>query len=90
MHLGALFIIRHVLTSASVRETARRFQLSPSTVSAAIRNAETELAMKLTERASGELVTLIASGGLLEGLEPITVAIGELCQFADHARRRDR
>ncbi|OWO96806.1 LysR family transcriptional regulator [Rhizobium esperanzae] len=82
MHLGALFIIRHVLTSASVRETARRFQLSPSTVSAAIRNAETELAMKLTERASGELVTLIASGGVLEGLEPITVAIGELCQFA--------
>lgn len=82
MHLGALFIIRHVLTSASVRETARRFQLSPSTVSAAIRNAETELAMKLTERASGELVTLIAGGGVLEGLEPITVAIGELCQFA--------
>ncbi|PDT35459.1 LysR family transcriptional regulator [Rhizobium sp. M10] len=82
MHLGALFIIGHVLTSASVRETARRFQLSPSTVSAAIRNAETELAMKLTERASGELVTLIASGGVLEGLEPITVAIGELCQFA--------
>lgn len=82
MHLGALFIIRHVLTSASVRETARRFQLSPSTVSAAIRSAETELAMKLTERASGELVTLIAGGGFLEGLEPITVAIGELCQFA--------
>ncbi|MBB2842227.1 UNVERIFIED_ORG: DNA-binding transcriptional LysR family regulator [Rhizobium etli] len=82
MHLGALFIIRHVLTSASVRETARRFQLSPSTVSAAIRSAETELAMKLTERASGELVTLIASGGVLEGLEPITTAIGELCQFA--------
>ncbi|PDS33302.1 LysR family transcriptional regulator [Rhizobium phaseoli] len=85
MHLGALFIIRHVLTSASVRETARRFQLSPSTVSAAIRNAETELAMKLTERASGELVTLIASGGVLEGLDPITAAIGELCQFAGHA-----
>ena len=84
MHLGALFIIGHVLTSASVRETARRFQLSPSTVSAAIRNAETELAMKLTERASGELVTLIAGGGVLEGLEPITVAIGELCQFAGH------
>ncbi|MEB3042946.1 LysR family transcriptional regulator [Rhizobium sp. MJ21] len=82
MHLGTLFIIRHVLTSASVRETARRFQLSPSTVSAAIRNAETELAMKLTERASGELVTLIAGGGVLEGLEPITVAIGELCRFA--------
>ncbi|MBB2718862.1 UNVERIFIED_ORG: DNA-binding transcriptional LysR family regulator [Rhizobium etli] len=77
-----MFIIRHVLISASVRETARRFQLSPSTVSAAIRSAETELAMKLTERASGELVTLIAGGGLLEGLEPITVAIGELCQFA--------
>ncbi|ABC89308.1 probable transcriptional regulator protein, LysR family [Rhizobium etli CFN 42] len=38
--------------------------------------------MKLTERASGELVTLIASAGTLEGLEPITVAIGELCQFA--------
>ncbi|ANL45270.1 LysR family transcriptional regulator protein [Rhizobium phaseoli] len=85
MHLGALFIIRHVLTSASIRETARSFQLSPSTVSAAIRNAETELAMKLTERASGELVTLIASAGVLEGLEPITVAIGELCQFAGQA-----
>ncbi|MBX4909068.1 MULTISPECIES: LysR family transcriptional regulator [Rhizobium] len=84
MHLGALFITHHVLTSGSVRETARRFQLSPSTVSAAIRNAETELAMKLTERASGELVMLIAAGGLLEGLQPITVAIGELGKFAGH------
>ncbi|MDO3433485.1 LysR family transcriptional regulator [Rhizobium sp. CBN3] len=84
MHLGALFITHHVLTSGSVRETARRFQLSPSTVSAAIRNAESELAMKLTERASGELVTLIAGGGVLEGLQPITVAIGELGKFAGH------
>ncbi|MBB4195636.1 DNA-binding transcriptional LysR family regulator [Rhizobium aethiopicum] len=84
MHLGALFITHHVLTSGSVRETARRFQLSPSTVSAAIRNAESELAMKLTERASGELVTLIAGGGVLEGLQPITVAIGELGKLAGH------
>ncbi|SCB57644.1 DNA-binding transcriptional regulator, LysR family [Rhizobium aethiopicum] len=82
MHLGALFITHHVLTSGSVRETARCFQLSPSTVSAALRNAETALAMKLTERASGELVTLIASAGVLEGLQPITAAIGELGKFA--------
>ncbi|MBY5347430.1 LysR family transcriptional regulator [Rhizobium leguminosarum] len=84
MHLGALFIASHVLTSGSVRETARRFQLSPSTVSAAIHNLETELAMKLTERASGELATLIASGRVLEGLEPIMAAIGELGQWAGH------
>ncbi|MBY5407983.1 LysR family transcriptional regulator [Rhizobium leguminosarum] len=84
MHLGALFIASHVLTSGSVRETARRFQLSPSTVSTAIHNLETELAMKLTERASGELATLIASGRVLEGLEPIMAAIGELGQWAGH------
>ncbi|ACI53448.1 transcriptional regulator, LysR family [Rhizobium leguminosarum bv. trifolii WSM2304] len=84
MHLGALFISHHVLTSGSVRETARRFELSPSTVSTAIRHLETELAFKLTERASGELVTLLASGRVLEGLEPITAAIGELGQFAGH------
>ncbi|MBY5440320.1 LysR family transcriptional regulator [Rhizobium leguminosarum] len=85
MHLGALFIASHVLTSGSVRETARRFQLSPSTVSTAIHNLETELAMKLTERASGELATLIASGRVLESLEPIMAAIGELGQWAGHA-----
>ncbi|NKL80077.1 LysR family transcriptional regulator [Rhizobium leguminosarum] len=84
MHLGALFIASHVLTSGSVRETARRFQLSPSTVSTAIHNLETELAMKLTERASGELATLIASGRVLEGLEPIMAAIAELGQWAGH------
>ena len=84
MHLGALFIASHVLTSGSVRETARRFQLSPSTVSTAIHNLETELAIKLTERASGELVTLIASGRVLEGLEPIMAAIAELGQLTVH------
>ncbi|MBY3198698.1 LysR family transcriptional regulator [Rhizobium laguerreae] len=84
MHLGALFIASHVLTSGSVRETARRFQLSPSTVSTAIHNLETELAMTLTERASGELATLIASGRVLEGLKPIMAAIAELGQWAGH------
>ena len=84
MHLGALFIASHVLTSGSVRETARRFQLSPSTVSTAIHNLETELAIKLTERASGELVTLIASGRVLDGLEPIMAAIAELGQLTVH------
>ncbi|PDT14695.1 LysR family transcriptional regulator [Rhizobium sp. J15] len=84
MHLGALFIANHVLTSGSVRDTARRFQLSPSTVSTAIRNLETELAMKLTERASGELVTLLASDRVLEGLEPIAVAIAQLGQLTGH------
>jgi DNA-binding transcriptional LysR family regulator len=84
LHLGALFIASHVLTSGSVRETARRFQLSPSTVSTAIHNLETELAIKLTERASGELVTLIASGRVLDGLEPIMAAIAELGQLTVH------
>lgn len=82
MHLGALFIASHVLTSASVRETARRFQLSPSTVSTAIHNLEIELAIKLTERTSGELVTLLASDRVLEGLEPITAAIAEFGQLS--------
>ncbi|WHO73044.1 LysR family transcriptional regulator [Rhizobium sp. BT03] len=85
MHLGALFISHHVLTSGSVREIARRFELSPSTVSTAIRHLETALAIKLTERASGELVTLLASGGVLEGLTPITAAVGELGQFTGQA-----
>ncbi|ASR08058.1 LysR family transcriptional regulator [Rhizobium leguminosarum bv. viciae] len=84
MHLRILFIASHVLTSGSVRETARRFQLSPSTVSTAIHNLETELAMTLTERASGELATLIASGRVLEGLKPIMAAIAELGQWAGH------
>ncbi|MBY5776257.1 LysR family transcriptional regulator [Rhizobium leguminosarum] len=84
MHLRTLFIASHVLTSGSVRETARRFQLSPSTVSTAIHNLETELAMTLTERASGELATLIASGRVLEGLKPIMAAIAELGQWAGH------
>ncbi|OWV80066.1 LysR family transcriptional regulator [Rhizobium sp. R635] len=84
MHLGALFIASHVLVSGSVRETARRFQLSPSTVSTAIRHLETELAMKLTERSSGELATLLASDRVLEGLGPITTATGELAQLAGH------
>ncbi|RUM27549.1 LysR family transcriptional regulator [Rhizobium vallis] len=82
MHLGALFIASHVLTSGSVRETARRFQLSPSTVSTAIHNLEIELAIKLTERTSGELVTLLASDRVLEGLEPITAAIAEFGQLS--------
>ncbi|MBB3916387.1 MULTISPECIES: LysR family transcriptional regulator [Rhizobium] len=84
MHLGALFIASHVLTTGSVRETARRFQLSPSTVSTAIHNLEIELAIKLTERTSGELVMLLASGRVLEGLEPITAAIGEVGQVSGH------
>ena len=84
MHLGALFIANHVLTSGSVRDTARRFQLSPSTVSTAIRNLETELAMKLTERTAGELVTLLASDRVLEGLEPIAAAIAQLGQLTGH------
>ncbi|MBX4955050.1 LysR family transcriptional regulator [Rhizobium lentis] len=82
MHLGALFITGHVLGSGSVRETARRFQLSPSTVSTAIRQLETELAIKLTERSSGTLATLLASDRVQEGLEPITAAIGQLGRLA--------
>ncbi|EJZ22328.1 LysR family transcriptional regulator [Rhizobium sp. Pop5] len=84
MHLGALFIANHVLISGSVRETARRFQLSPSTVSTAIHNLESELALKLTERASGELVTLLASDRVLEGLGPIAAATSEFGQLTGH------
>ncbi|TLX08748.1 LysR family transcriptional regulator [Rhizobium sp. MHM7A] len=84
MHLGALFIASHVLASGSVREIARHFRLSPSTVSTATRQLEIELAMKLTERSSGELATLIASGRVLEGLTPIRTAVGELGQLAGH------
>lgn len=84
MHLGALFIASHVLASGSVRETARRFQVSPSTVSTAVHNLETELAMKLIERASGELVMLLASGRVLEGLQPILAATEQLGQLVGH------
>jgi DNA-binding transcriptional LysR family regulator len=81
LHLGALFVASHVLSSGSVRETARRFSIAASTASAAIHNLETELAIKLTERSSGELVTLLASGRIRDGLQPIlhaTEQLGEL------------
>ena len=82
MHLGALFIASHVLSSGSVRETARRFTLAASTVSAAVSNLESELALKLTERSSGELVTLIASSKVGEGLVPVLEAIDQLADFS--------
>ncbi|UWU14573.1 LysR family transcriptional regulator [Rhizobium sullae] len=82
MHLGALFVASHVLASGSVRETARRFSLAASTVSVAVSNLESELAIKLTERSSGELVKLIASGKVLDGLQPIMLAIAQLHELA--------
>lgn len=71
MYLGALFIADTVFSIGSVRETARRLSLSASTVSGALRRLETELAMKLVERASGELATLLASAKVKKGLQPI-------------------
>lgn len=78
MHLGALFVVSHVLSSGSMRETARRFSLSASTVSMAVSNLESELAMKLAERSSGELVTLIASSKVGDGLQPILASMRQL------------
>ena len=85
MHLGALFIASHVLSSGSVRETARRFSLAASTVSAAVSNLESELALKLTERSAGELVTLIASSQVRQGLAPVLEAITQLAELAGEA-----
>ena len=78
MYLGALFIADMVFSVGSVRETARRLSFSASTVSSALRRLETELAMKLVERASGELATLLASSKVQKGLQPILAGIRQL------------
>jgi DNA-binding transcriptional LysR family regulator len=71
VHLGALYIADTVFSLGSVRETARRLSLSASTVSGILRRLEAELAIKLVERASGELATLLASSRIRAGLQPI-------------------
>ena len=81
MQLGTLFVASHVLTSGSVRETARSLSLAASTVSTAVRNLETELALKLTVRSSGELATLLASNDVREKLAPIVRAAEELANW---------
>lgn len=78
MYLGALFIADMVFSVGSVRETARRLSFSASTVSSALRRLETELAMKLVERASGELATLLASSKVQKGLQPILASMRQL------------
>ncbi|NTG49769.1 LysR family transcriptional regulator [Agrobacterium rhizogenes] len=78
MYLGALFIADTVFSIGSVRETARRLSLSASTVSGALRRLETDLAMKLVERASGELATLLASAKVKKGLQPILAGMRAL------------
>ncbi len=78
LYLGALFIADTVFSIGSVRETARRLSFSASTVSSALRRLETELAMKLVERASGELATLLASSKVQRGLQPILSAMRQL------------
>ncbi|MFT4182620.1 MAG: LysR family transcriptional regulator [Rhizobium sp.] len=78
MYLGALFVADMVFSIGSVRETARRLSFSASTVSGALRRLETELAMKLVERASGELATLLASAKVKKGLQPILAGMREL------------
>lgn len=75
MHLGALFIASRVLALGSIRKTARELSLSVSTVSGALRQLETALALKLAERAAGELATLIASAKVEKGLQPILAAM---------------
>jgi len=81
LQLGTLFVASHVLTSGSVRETARSLSLAASTVSTAVRNLETELALKLTVRSSGELATLLASNDVREKLAPIVRAAEELANW---------
>ena len=78
MYLGALVIADMVFSVGSVRETARRLSFSASTVSGALRRLETELALKLVERASGELATLLASSKVQKGLQPILGCIRQL------------
>ncbi|MGV1837742.1 LysR family transcriptional regulator [Rhizobium rhizogenes] len=78
MYLGALFIADTVFSIGSVRETARRLSLSASTVSGALRRLETDLAIKLVERASGELATLLASAKVKKGLQPILAGMRAL------------
>jgi DNA-binding transcriptional LysR family regulator len=78
LYLGALFIADTVFSIGSVRETARRLSFSASTVSSALRRLETELAMKLVERASGELATLLASSKVQKSLQPILSAMRQL------------
>jgi DNA-binding transcriptional regulator GbsR (MarR family) len=78
LYLGALFIADTVFSIGSVRETARRLSLSASTVSGALRRLETDLAMKLVERASGELATLLASAKVKKGLQPILAGMRAL------------
>ncbi|AVA20224.1 LysR family transcriptional regulator protein [Rhizobium sp. NXC24] len=78
LYLGALFIADTVFSIGSVRETARRLSFSASTVSSALRRLETELAIKLVERASGELATLLASSKVQKGLQPILSAMRQL------------
>lgn len=78
MYLGALFVADMVFSVGSVRETARRLSFSASTVSGALRRLETELAMKLVERASGELATLLASAKVKKGLQPILAGMRAL------------
>ncbi len=78
LYLGALFVADMVFSIGSVRETARRLSFSASTVSGALRRLETELAMKLVERASGELATLLASSKVQKGLQPILAGMRQL------------
>ena len=78
LYLGALFVADMVFSVGSVRETARRLSFSASTVSGALRRLETELAMKLVERASGELATLLASSKVQKGLQPILSGMRQL------------
>lgn len=78
LYLGALFVADMVFSIGSVRETARRLSFSASTVSGALRRLETELAMKLVERASGELATLLASSKVQKGLQPILGGMRQL------------
>ncbi len=67
-----------VFSLGSVRETARRLSLSASTVSGILRRLEAELAIKLVERASGELATLLASSKIQKGLQPILAEMRQL------------
>ena len=89
MHLGALYIADTVFSLGSVRETGRRFSLSASTVSGMLRRLETELALKLVERTSGELATLLASSKVHNGLQPILSGLRELASLASDPPSND-
>ncbi|WP_096087855.1 LysR family transcriptional regulator [Agaribacterium haliotis] len=81
--LLSLFV--EVARCGSFAEVARRRRLDPSSVSRAIKNLETELALRLFQRSTRRLSLSDAGRDYLNRVEPL---LEELQQAADQARER--